>query len=413
MANLEIRKKTATIWEHSQIGSIGQNHILSLGYFAIKNNVYTLYTNSGGRIVVADLSEITLFDDTDAGLPETFTDSLVFTTRLSELLYPYINMSPMAVDVISSVIPKIEVARENVKGQSYENVFGNNPNLGTEIEDIWDAGDLSILNYDTQTGNFTPALTITGGTSTATAIIVIDDDSGATGVLTIREINGTFVTGEIITDTSTGSATTNGTPIPTLKLDYPTSGETWEVICESSNDTLLGTGSRTLTLVSLDTNYVEQTTTVDLNGQTAATISGTHFRTKILFTTAAGSLQMNDKTIVLRVAGGGAVRMIIQPNFSNDFDTHFTVEAGKTAYLLELIAFIPKNEDVELNVRYLLFGTNTWRSLSRVDMYQSNTHVPLSAIPSFPEKTDLRVEGKSTNSAQTISTTLGLLLIDN
>lgn len=414
MATFEIRKKnTDNVWTHNWLGDPDDELILSSGYFKVDTSVFFLYPAGGGSLRRAPLDEIILFDETDASTPETFTDSVVFATRLAELQYPYIDMSPTMVDVISSVIPKVEVARGNTEGQSYEHVFGNNPNLGVETEDIWDAGDLSTLNYDTQTGNFTAGLTITGGTSTATAIIVIDDDSGATGVLTIREIAGTFVTSEIITDTSTGSATTNGTPTPTLKLDYPTSGETWEVICESANDTLLGTGSRTLTIVSLDINYVMQTNTVDLNGQTAVTISGTHFRTKEVFTSDAGSLQSNDKEIVIRVAGGGAIRTVIQSGLSNDFDSHLTVEAGDTAYLLQVIGFIPKNEDVELLVRYLLFGTNTWRALSRVDMYQTNTHVELSAITSFPEKTDIRIEGKSTNSAQTVSAALELLIIVN
>jgi len=69
----------------------------------------------------------------------------------------------------------------------------------------------STLAYDTQTANFTAGLTITGGTSGATALIVSDADGGATGTLELREIVGAFVDNEIITDSSTGSATVNGT----------------------------------------------------------------------------------------------------------------------------------------------------------------------------------------------------------
>jgi hypothetical protein len=65
------------------------------------------------------------------------------------------------------------------------------------------------LAYDGQTGNFTPALTVTGGTSGATGLIVSDSDQGATGTLTLSGITGVFVDNELITDTSTGSATVN------------------------------------------------------------------------------------------------------------------------------------------------------------------------------------------------------------
>lgn len=67
------------------------------------------------------------------------------------------------------------------------------------------------LDYDTQTGNFTVGDVITGATSGATAVILEDNDAGATGTLTLGTIDGVFVAGEIITDTATGSASVNGT----------------------------------------------------------------------------------------------------------------------------------------------------------------------------------------------------------
>ena len=69
----------------------------------------------------------------------------------------------------------------------------------------------STLAYDAQTGNFTLGLMATGTTSGATGRITADSDAGATGTLTLREIVGEFDDDEIITDTSTGSATVNGT----------------------------------------------------------------------------------------------------------------------------------------------------------------------------------------------------------
>ena len=65
------------------------------------------------------------------------------------------------------------------------------------------------LAYDGQSGNFTAGLTITGGTSGATGLIVSDADAGTTGTLTLSGITGIFLDNETITDTSTGSATVN------------------------------------------------------------------------------------------------------------------------------------------------------------------------------------------------------------
>ncbi len=67
------------------------------------------------------------------------------------------------------------------------------------------------LSYGTQTANFTVGKTLTGSTSNAQALILEDADAGATGVLTLGNIVGVFQNGEIITDTSGGSATTTST----------------------------------------------------------------------------------------------------------------------------------------------------------------------------------------------------------
>lgn len=67
------------------------------------------------------------------------------------------------------------------------------------------------LNYVSETGTFTQGLTITGAISGATAVIVKVIDNGATGTLWVNSlVGGPFNASEIITDTSTGSATTSG-----------------------------------------------------------------------------------------------------------------------------------------------------------------------------------------------------------
>jgi hypothetical protein len=79
---------------------------------------------------------------------------------------------------------------------------------GTGFFEISDA----TLAYDAQTANFTVGATLTGGTSGATAMIKKDSDNETTGTLTIKNISGTFQNDEVITGSSGGSATANGTP---------------------------------------------------------------------------------------------------------------------------------------------------------------------------------------------------------
>lgn len=106
-----------------------------------------------------------------------------------------------------------------------------------------------FLRYDAQTAEFTVGQTLTGGTSSATALIVGQVKTGATGVLQLADIAGTFQNNETITDGLSGSATSNltlyqaeyyyeldasGTTIYTIgknypaKIDYAISTRTYE-----------------------------------------------------------------------------------------------------------------------------------------------------------------------------------------
>jgi hypothetical protein len=68
----------------------------------------------------------------------------------------------------------------------------------------------ATLNFNLQTGNFTAGLVVTGATSGASARIIAVSQAAGSGTLTLRDITGTFQSGELITDTSTGSARVSG-----------------------------------------------------------------------------------------------------------------------------------------------------------------------------------------------------------
>src|SRR3546814_13509956 len=74
------------------------------------------------------------------------------------------------------------------------------------------SSDLGIfgLSYDAEVTPFTEGDTLTGGTSGATGTIVRAIDNGATGVIWLRDVTGTFEDNETITDEIGGSGTTNG-----------------------------------------------------------------------------------------------------------------------------------------------------------------------------------------------------------
>ncbi len=85
--------------------------------------------------------------------------------------------------------------------------------LNTEVENDLGAGVAGLVSqlfYDAQTANFTVGQVVTGGTSGATALIVYDNDAGATGTLdVINIVGGPFVDNEPLSDPLGGAATSN------------------------------------------------------------------------------------------------------------------------------------------------------------------------------------------------------------
>lgn len=68
----------------------------------------------------------------------------------------------------------------------------------------------ATLPFQSATGTFTVGLILLGATSEASARIVKVDQTGANGTLSIRDIVGTFIVGEVVADTSTGSGRFQG-----------------------------------------------------------------------------------------------------------------------------------------------------------------------------------------------------------
>lgn len=194
---------------------------------------------------------------------------------------------------------------------------------------------------------------------------------------------------------------------------YPTAGETWEIVSDSANDDISGTGARIVFISGLDDNYEPVTETVETNGLTpVVTVRTDWFRIYGVLVISSGSSQANEGDITLRVAGGGNIRSKILPTFATTFNGFFTVPKGKTLFLLISQAFVPKNEDVVIRNRVLVDGTNTFINGGEVAVYQNDVFSEFFALPRFPEKTDIDLRAKSTNTNVQITVGLEGILSD-
>lgn len=83
----------------------------------------------------------------------------------------------------------------------------------------------ATLAFNLQTDNFTAGATVSGGTSGATARIIAVTQAAGSGTLTLGDITGTFVTGEVLTDDEGGYARADGT-ISTSNASMDAGGST-------------------------------------------------------------------------------------------------------------------------------------------------------------------------------------------
>lgn len=323
----------------------------------------------------------------------------------------------------------IDIVSGSVSGHEIDAVAGRNPSVGLVFEDIWDAGALSTLNYDAQTGNFTPGLVLSGGTSLATAVIVTDEDAGAAGTLTLRKISGIFQTDETITDSSIGSATSNGV-VDSLKfLDYPTAGERWEVICESAADTAAGINARTVLIKYLDSSFVEKTETVTLSGQTAALMVETDaFRHRSTSVSTWGNptadflTKSNAGTIIIRDSVTKKIRSSIpfDDSLADDAhglnatrDSHYTVPVSKKIIPTFAAVNSSKNHEAEIILLVRPAGIEGFSPLGQRAVYQTSINFDLSkATRDLAAGTDIKFVAKTNNNSVPVNTGFGFVVVN-
>jgi hypothetical protein len=96
MATLQIRKKSNYTWLHidSDLGEF----ILSQFYFSEDIETFQIVEQGQSKRRVYNVANITVYDDTGAGTPETFVTITALSLRLEELFYPafdFSNISPL------------------------------------------------------------------------------------------------------------------------------------------------------------------------------------------------------------------------------------------------------------------------------------------------------------------------------
>jgi len=179
--------------------------------------------------------------------------------------------------------------------------------------------------------------------------------------------------------------------------DWPTTTEAYEVVSDSANDTFGGTGANVVFVFGLTNGFISFAEQVFLNGTTPVETLETewerHGETFVVF---SGSGETNEGKITVRVAGGGAVRSVMNPELGLSNNGFFTIPADKWGFQRNVINLPPKGVDFTVNFRVRVDQTNTWISFGKQSLYQAAFTFE-QTFGQLPPKTDIEIRVSSTN----------------
>lgn len=196
----------------------------------------------------------------------------------------------------------------------------------------------------------------------------------------------------------------------TPTYDWPTAAETWEIVSDSPDDTSGGAGANAVLINYLDVDYNPQTVIVELAGTAPVLLNANHFRADGATVVASGATRKNVGIITIRVAGGGAARQYIPPEFSISQDSIYTIPAGKQGISLRDVFSFPTDGGFGAGV-LIPFGTNTEITTGEFAL-TGNIMFDLTGQFIAPEKTDVFFKARSQNPGKKISTVLVFLIED-
>ena len=191
--------------------------------------------------------------------------------------------------------------------------------------------------------------------------------------------------------------------------------ESLEIVSDDVNDTSLGSGVRAVQVISLDSNYIEQTQIVFTNGTTPVALTGTHIAVNSIISVDNGTAGQNglaQGNIRVQVSGGGNSRGVIKSGEGYSTSSIYTVPAGKSAFFAEFTSFTPKGQDVQVRSRFQVGNTGPYFIGANVELYEDAISFPFKFFLGLPEKSTFLLQAKSTNSNIRITTAAQFIIVD-
>jgi len=201
---------------------------------------------------------------------------------------------------------------------------------------------------------------------------------------------------------------------------------TIEAISTSADDDAVGIGTRVITVHGLDENWNVIQEDITMNGITATLPTTKSFiRVRKAEVKDTGTYGVSNSGIItIRVSGAGSTLGEIGTDnglqLGSTFNSHYSVPAGKTAYILEYEVITAANKIGSVHfikreradVTTAPFGPVITKSIED-GLAGPNGHSPVSPEDGIPEKSDVWFKGLFVSGTGEITVNYEMLLIDN
>ena len=204
---------------------------------------------------------------------------------------------------------------------------------------------------------------------------------------------------------------------------YPDTAKFMKLVCDSSSDSIGGTGALTVLVYGLDSNFAEINETVTTTGTAAVLLVNKYIRMYRALVLTAGSSRINAGDIAIQDTASGIVGAFIAADDGQTQQAIYTVPAGKTAYLIK--EYMAMKDDTfqgsEAAFKWKTRANNgingAWQTKGHIGLVNigSSWWQYLYGIPAGPflEKTDIKVECYEASTTVGATGGFDLILVDD
>lgn len=185
---------------------------------------------------------------------------------------------------------------------------------------------------------------------------------------------------------------------------WPSEATIMKVSSDDTNDTLAGTGARTLAIYGLDTNYVEINETVSLNGQTVVNTVNSYLRILYIEIVTAGSTGSNIGKVFVGagiVTDGvpATVYSCMCEGLNKSMIGVWTVSANHTFYMVDFVVSTDANKGLDIELFIRPFGS-VFQINYRMYLYGNSLPIPFRIPILVTEKSDIEVRAVAKQSGE-------------